>query len=187
MWVDGNGMPFVASNEGNADVHIAMGSVVIAWRVLPVQHHTLLQPGEAAGVHLIGLEYVRIEPIHNVDQHNGDVYVCYIRGRRMETSADREANTANSVYELADFKSNVYTQELQTHRQGNKSDTYPANEAGQSSLVLENIMQVAQSRPSDEMKDAMQPCQKKARPSSYNVDFVQPLEERQIQPHHCFE
>ena len=81
------GMPLILADERNANVHVAVLAMIVAFRVLPMKHYTVLQPSGMADFHLRDFEEVCEDPIQDIDQTNAaidDENVC--RGR-MESSA----------------------------------------------------------------------------------------------------
>ena len=127
-------MPLVFVDERYADVHIAVLLVIVAWRIPPMQHRTLLESREVAELHLIGFEKVCIQPIAHVDQGDSQVYINHMGSRCMKSSAQYEANTANSVEEMAYLVSNTLAKLLEAHRQADQCATNPTNETSGSGL-----------------------------------------------------
>merc|ERR1719487_2695572 len=149
-------MPLVLGDEGYADVDVSMLGMVVTWRVLPVEHHTVVETSEVTELHLVGFQEISIKPVQNIDAHSNSIDPGHVCFRRMQCSTYSKANAPNGMAKLALLVRDVPLAFANAHRQHNDRAAKPTNHAGQASLGVIQVLEGFQPTPTNHMEDAMQ-------------------------------
>ena len=128
---------FIGIDPRDADVHISTFGMAVATNVVPLTHHRVLESGEMARLHLVRLEGIQVEPIHQIHQYANAVDKPHICGRCMEGSTHAKANTTDDVKPLPDLIFDGHPQVIQSKWQHldlpthscakNATQAYPAS------------------------------------------------------------